>query len=374
MASGIIFGGYLLSEEEFLSIFEEWYKEKSLQLKIDLQAKIILPLEKMIIVSSRINTKGKSVASVRRVKGQYDALKIYLAWEEITRDFFGNGKVNLIAAAKFEGSSYQWTNTVEESSVINASGINIRKKGLDELQEQMKDFESIYAAQDVQEFLNSHYNDLLKTLGDYTLSRKEAAAMHGLLEARKSALNNANFHFTGSTYDRIVFSSQRNAEGKRIDAFMNHIGKYNNQLFSAMSVNRTNANSLENIDLDSHGGFNQIFGNTDEVQPWLVDSLNNASWLSGGDVIVVNDNGAVIYNIQLKSTGKGKTFDLAASFLLTFAKKMTMLIDENNPKELARLMFDNLKTTTANDFVRTENFYESEAYKMIEQKLGLKFQ
>lgn len=138
-----------------------------------------------------------------------------------------------------------------------------------------------------------------------------------------------------------------------------------------MGVNRTTANELENLNLDDHNGFGTIFTNTDEVQPWLVDSLNNASWLSGGDVIVVNDKGAVIYNIQLKSTGKGKTFDLAASFLLTFAKKMAALIDENDPKQLARLMFDNLKTSTANEFQRTEEFFESEAFKMVQKTLGL---
>ena len=48
---------------------------------------------------------------------------------------------------------------------------------------------------DIQDFLNNHYSDLLKTLGGYTLSLNEAKAMHELLEARRSALNNANFHF-----------------------------------------------------------------------------------------------------------------------------------------------------------------------------------
>jgi hypothetical protein len=136
----------------------------------------------------------------------------------------------------------------------------------------------------------------LKTLGGYTLSLNEAKAMHELLEARRSVLNNVNFHFTGSTYDRIVFSSQRNAEGKRVDAFMNHVGKYNRQLFGLMSVGRVAGDSLKNIMLDDHS-FKDIFANTEEVQPWLVDSLNTASWLSGGDIIVVDNQGAVIYNI-----------------------------------------------------------------------------
>lgn len=372
MAVGIIFGQHFLTEEEFLSIFEQWYDVKHLEFQQDLQNKIIQPLQRMLIISSRINSKGKQVSSVRRAKGQYDAKKIYLAWEEITKDFFGNGKISLIGAGKFGSSSFTWTNVVDESAVMNASGINIQKKGLLELQDQMDDIESIFAAQDIQDFLNNHYSDLLKTLGGYTLSLNEAKAMHELLEARRSALNNANFHFTGSTYDRIVFSSQRNAEGKRVDAFMNHVGKYNRQLFGLMSVGRVAGDSLKNIMPDDHAGFGGIFANTGEVQPWLVDSLNTASWLSGGDVIVVDDQGAVIYNIQLKSTGKGKTFDLAASSLLKFATKMNELITAQDKKELARVMFDNLKTSTANDFVRTEEFFESKAYEMVMKELKLK--
>lgn len=372
MAEGIIFGGYILDEREFLSIFTDWYKDKHLQLKQDLQVKIVNRIEEMVKISERTNSKGKTVSSARRVKGKYDARQIYLAWETITKEYFGNDSISLIAAAKFDNESFTWTNNIKESEVINASGINIRKQGLNTLQEQMKDFESVYAAQDVQDFLNNHFSDLLKTLGGYTLNKQEAIAMHILLETRKSALNNADFHFTGSTYDKIVYNSQRNAEGKKLDAFMNHVGKYNSALFSAMAVNRLNAASLSNLPLDDHNGFNSIFANTNEVQPWLVDSLNSASWLSGGDIIVVNDKGAVIYNIQLKSTGKGKTFDVAASFLLSFTKQMIQLIDEDNPEELAKLMYNKLKTSTANEFKRTEDFLESAAYDMVLKNLKLK--
>lgn len=371
MAEGIIFGSYILDEKEFLSIFKEWYKSKHEQLKIDLQVKVINQIEQMIKIGERVNSKGKTVSSVKRIKGKYDAAKIYLAWEEITKEYFGNDSVTLVAAAKFGDKNFTWTNNINESELINSSGINIRKRGLNELQEKMKDFESIYVAQDVQDFLNSHFEDLLKTLGGYTLNIKEAAAMHELLETRKSALNNVDFHFTGSTYDKIVFSSQRNAEGKKLDAFMNHVGRYNAALFSAMRVNRLDATSLSSLNLDEHGGFGAIFSNTAEVQPWLLDSLNSASWLSGGDIVVVDKDGAVIYNIQLKSTGKGKTFDVAASFLLSFAKEMLTLIDQDNPEELAKLMYNKLKTTTANDFNRTEIFFESAAYDMVRKNLGL---
>lgn len=371
--TGIIFGNYFLLEEEFLLIFKEWYEARGKDFQKDLQEKIINQLENMIILSERWSeSKGKTVQVVRRVKEQYDASKIYKAWEDITQRYFGNNKVSLIVAAKFGEQTYQWSNIIEEASVVKQSGIRIRQKGFVTIQEQIQNFEDTLAAQEVQEFLNKHYSDLLKSLGNYVLNIEDAKAMHALLAARKSTLNNVDFHFTGSTYDKIIFDSQKNAEGKRLDAFVNHIGQYNSQLFSVMNVNRINATSLNFLNLDDHRGFNSIFNNPDEVQPWLLDSLNSTSWLSGGDIVVVDNKGAVIYNIQLKTTNRGKTFDLAVSKLLDFTKKMVKLIEEENPETLAKLMFNTLKTTTYSDFVRTEEFYESKTYEMIKQKLEVK--
>jgi hypothetical protein len=81
----------------------------------------------MVKISERTNSKGKTVSSVGRVKGKYDARQIYLAWETITKEYFGNDSISLIAAAKFDNESFTWTNNIKESEVINASGINIRK-------------------------------------------------------------------------------------------------------------------------------------------------------------------------------------------------------------------------------------------------------
>jgi hypothetical protein len=36
MAEGIIFGGYLLSKDEFLIVFKDWYAQRKDELKHDL--------------------------------------------------------------------------------------------------------------------------------------------------------------------------------------------------------------------------------------------------------------------------------------------------------------------------------------------------
>lgn len=375
----IIFGGYALTFNEFKIIFDEWYQSRRMELLKELETNIIAPLEKMIKVSVTVSSDGSRNATVlsshgtaQKIKGAYDAGKIMMAWENLSQKFFGNGQVSLIAAAKFGNEEYSWTNMIPESRVVQPGGIAIRKRKFQNLlSEEEQRVSSVYAAMDVQDYLNNHYKDLLKTLGDYCLNKNEALAMHQLLETRKSNLNNVNFHFTGSTYDKIVFNSQNNAEGKRLDAFMNHVGKYNKILFSLMTMKRVTGKSLENIDLDEHS-FNSIFPRIDEVQPWLLDSLNSSSWLSGGDIIVVDDTGMVIYNIQLKSTGKGKTFDLASSRLFTLAEKMRQLLEEDDPEQLAKTMFTQLKTSTANEFTRTEEFFKEKIYEEVKKNLNLK--
>jgi hypothetical protein len=65
---------------------------------------------------------------------------------------------------------------------------------------------------------------------------------------------------------------------------------------------------------------------------------------------------------------------VAPSLLLSLAKNMISLIDSDKPDDLAELMFNRLKTQSSNDFARADNFIDSEAYKMVEQNLGLKFE
>ena len=46
--------------------------------------------------------------------------------------------------------------------------------------------------------------------------------------------------------------------------------------------------------------------------------------------------------------------------------------NETTPKRLAELMYNELKTTSANDFKRGEDFIENGIYKMVLENLGIK--
>jgi hypothetical protein len=54
-------------------------------------------------------------------------------------------------------------------------------------------------------------------------------------------------HFTGRTYNNIIYSSQRNPEGKRLDAFMNHIGQQHQQLFALLKNGTINISQVQAI-------------------------------------------------------------------------------------------------------------------------------
>lgn len=372
MAKGIIFGGYLLSEEQFIPVFTTWYQERKVEFREALQTQIIDVIKRMVEIDEEGKVVNKNGTAVK-IKGQYDAKVIYTAWEKLTKEYFGNGTISIIAGAKFGSKNYQWTKILDESQVVNSKGIAVRSKGLKALEKQMKDIDTIYAAAEVQDIINNHFDNFVRALDSHELTEEDVTDLRQLLADRKSKLNKLDFT-TKSTYNNIFFASQQNAEGKRLDAYMNHVGNYHKSLFAAMTVGMADARSLNNLVNDVTDDFGTMFDNNrSEVQSWLLDSLNSAAWFTGGDIVVVGDTGQVIYNIQLKTTGKGKTYEVATSSLLNFAIKMRDLIDneEAQPEELARVMYNRLKTTSANEISNTEKFFEEGAYNYVEENLKL---
>lgn len=379
MNEGIIFGGYLLTKDEFDIIFKQWYHKKGQAFKSKLQTDIIDVINEMVISESRVNTKGELVSVDHRIRGKYNAAKIYQAWENITSEFFGNGEVTLIAGVTYGGSQYKWTNNIKESDVMSASGINLRKRGLTKLQEQMEATQAIMAAEEVQNILNNHYGALQKALIDYHMDKESAQQMHIILSKRKSTI--ALRHFTDRNYEDVIFSGQRNADGKKLDAFMNHVGKHHAQLFGLMNSQKINASTLANSQIhykdDNFMEYFQTKSPLGEPQEWLLDSLNTAGWMTGGDVVVVGPYGEIIYNIQLKTTAQkgGKTFELSHKALLEFSKSLVKLFEEESSPEkiqaIGDAMYAKLKTNSANNFEAGDNFIREKTLELVKNTLKL---
>lgn len=375
MAEGIIFGGYLLSEEEFIPLFIEWYEQKGQLFKMELES---LKEELNAMYERRLrdsaSNPGKKKLGVYRTEA-YDASLIYKKWENIQKNYFGNDSVTLIAITRFEGKELTWTKNINENEFITQSGINITAAQFNKMVKTMNDTaETVFAAEIVQQFLRNHYAQMCTQLTKYRINEEEAQMLRESLN-KKSALYKSRFEqFTGKTYGDIIFASQTNAEGKQLDAFMNHIGQYNKQLFYIMTKGNASKNELNSITkFDTHNEFLDIFTKPKVVQPWLVASLNSTSWLTGGDVVVIDDSGAVIYNIQIKSTSEGKNFELALLRLSSLINRMInqMSKEKVNPRTLAKIIFNALKTSSSNEINRTENFIETETYEMIKRNLNL---
>lgn len=377
MAEGIVFGGYLLSKEDFIPIFEQWYEQKGEQFVAKLKA-LESEIKVMIIREMSPSSSNPNISKLRTHRtAEYNAALVYQKWEEIQKEYFGNDAVTLIAITQFEDEQMTWSQNIDESQFVTASGINVSAAQFQKVaRETMNAASTLAAAEEVQNFLRLHYAQLCTQLVSYKINVEEAAELHKRIPKKSALYTNRHEHFTGRSYEDIIFASQGNAEGKRLDAFMNHIGQYNKQIFSLMNSGVANKESLERINnFDTHGAFSEIFNSPSIVQPWLLASLNTTSWLTGGDVIVVDDNGAIIYNIQIKSTSGGKNFELALNRLLSLLIRIIRKTESTRfkPKQLAQMMYNSLKTTSANDIARTENFIESKAYEMVLKNLKLSY-
>ena len=365
--TGIIFGGYLLSKEDFIPLFKEWYEQKGNMLLSELET-----LRNHINGMIRKDTGSKKVYRT----AEYNAQFIYQEWERIQKDYFGNDAITLIAITKFDDQQLSWSQNVKESEFMTPSGINITAAQFQRVIQNTVDAAStLSAAEEIQQFFRLHYAQMCTQLSEYNINVKEAYELHKRIPKNSALYSNRHDHFTGRTYDDIIYSNMKNAEGKRLDAFMNHVAQYNKQLFGLMSSRVANKNSLAKIkDLDTHGGFKNIFNNTNIVQPWLLASLNTTSWLTGGDVVVIDNTGAVIYNIQIKSTASGKNFELSLLRLESLISRLIQSTKSNTfkPEQLANIMYNSLKTTSSNQVQETEKFIESAAYELVRKNLQLK--
>lgn len=380
MAEGIIFGGHLLDKDTFIKIFEEWYNEKNQKFYQDL---VVLKdeISQMYIMEARESQSHPGVwKNAMRRQSSYNAKKIYDRWEQIQKNYFGNNAVTLIAITKFGEKEWTWSQNIEEASVMTEGGINVTKTQLNAAVGSLdKDLAAYAAAKDIQDFFRKHYGDMCNQLTGYKMNNTDAEILHRTISSKSPLYQSRHESFTGRSYGEIIFASQGNAEGKQLDAFMNHIAQYNKELFGLMSTSVVNGDQLTNIEVDDHDGFSGIFSSPQKVQPWLLASLNSASWLTGGDVVVIDKSGAVIYNIQIKSTmaDSGKNFELALTRLESLIDRLIKRMEKMHenpklkPRTLANMMYKSLKTTSSNDVARSKSFMETEAYNTVRKNLNL---
>lgn len=158
---------------------------------------------------------------------------------------------------------------------------------------------------------------------------------------------------------------------------MNHVGQYHSELFNLLKGGHVSGEQLSTVHLKYFDDdFKDYFANSPaQAQKWLLDSLNTTSWLTGGDIVVTDNKGKVIYNIQLKTTAAkyGKTFGVATSALVSFIQELINLIDQDsNVNTIAEYMFDKLKTEAANGLTTQETKLSDVILNEIYENLRIK--
>ena len=335
MAEGIIFGGYLLNELEFKQIFKEFYQQRGLEFS-----------NSILELLNLINTK------------QITKQQLFQMWDTIEVNIFGNNTVQFLGMIQSPNSNeYNFTKIVDETEVLRKSSLNLNKKMLlnklvDEIDKQK--------AIDLERELNQHYITLLNSLEE-PVSREEAHRIHLLyaLKKRKMELE----HLTGRSYNEIFFTMTQ-GEGKRTDAYMNHISNHHPKFLSFLS-NISNMTALPTLSgtVKEEEGDNFIY--------LLYNALNSVAWYASGDLVVINDQKKVIYNIQLKSSiRQSQSYHIAFSQLKTFLTNLTTNLTDVD--QIATIMYKNLKIQASNELQQGDMFLEEETFKWVKENLKIK--
>lgn len=334
---GAMLGGYLLPKQEFISLMVELLqvKDRAIEIALDNTLKFI---------------------DAGQVKMAYSE------WSKFQTELLMNPTTSLLAILNFYSSQNQtWTFVDdEENAIANKSGaLNIEK--IDQ------DLKREYNAQILTKHLSNMFNDVS--------SRMEDDEIHYLYGLNKSEiykqLNPIKYGDGVYTYKTAVYGNVfgKYLNGKIADAYLNHIGathwEYLNN-FSQRGV-LPNGDHLLNSSVKQE---ERAIHNLNFIR-LLMASTNRTAWYTGGDLIVTNNTGQVVANIQLKtSSGTGawigniRTATLKNQILLI---KTTLL---NDHQTTAQNFYEMLKTSSVGESLGDAVI--KEAYSLAEKNLKLK--
>ena len=87
-------------------------------------------------------------------------------------------------------------------------------------------------------------------------------------------------------------------QGQVIDGFINHMAQYHDFFIPFLKGKI----EIDEKQLNKNISVYEELNSQDKFAKMLKESTNTTRWYTGGDLIVINKDGKVIYNIQIKST------------------------------------------------------------------------
>lgn len=335
MAEGIIFKGFLLSRDEFIQI-----------VKTEIGQSIMTDLQKDITNLLELDFKNANL--------------IFNQWNEIQKKYFFPTTILGVSIEMPDESNktYTFSTSVAESETLGGNDIVFKK------------IMAIKMSEEAQDILNKHYMQMLAEINSSTFSKEEAQYFHIYLwyqfqkvtsysklaktaiqktrndRAINSAKTRYKEHYTNQPYNKIYGALPGfSKEGKQLDAFMNHMGAHHANLFN-------NSSTIASSVLPSLLNLSKSVG-TEEGSHFfylLLESLNTTPWYAGGDIVVVDETGQVIYNIQLKSSARSNArFKIRTNQLYRQLLQIQNAYLSTNLEKAANIIYDALKIETAND-------------------------
>lgn len=257
---GAMIGGFLLPEKEFKDIVKQ----------------LFLNIDYVKYLENIIDRALKNIHS-KNIRAAYKNI------EEFETEIFKNPSVSimLITNLNSDKGQYKQAQNKNEKNVI-------RKSGKISYSQTIK---NNLLNEEITSILSEHLLNLIKMIDTTELSDEQINNLFKLYKFQ----NKENKRIMGSQayYSRnlkeIIYGDNPQYKGQIADAFLNHLGNMHKELFSGRIENMTPF--LQTVMEEEGANFYQL----------LIDSTNNTPQYTGGDLILLNSNGEVIANIQLKT-------------------------------------------------------------------------
>ena len=252
-----------------------------------------------------------------------DYQQIYKAWEQLQKDLLNNMNVSLLAVTHFynQNGSQEWK-LYDEGSVITPSGrIDLTKA------------DQNIMTLSVSQIFARHLSGLFNSLKSEKPSEEQLDKIRSSIQINSIGKD--------PTFKNAIWSAQEQKtvkyRGQVADAFLQHVGAYHAQYLK----------TSDNIKLKN---FSTSAFREEGPEAWidrLIESKNRTGWWTGGDLILLDNKGNVVFNIQLKTSAKegASIGNLALVEFNKHIKKITDLFQNNNYEAIANQFYNMVKTS-----------------------------
>ena len=365
---GIIFHDFFLSKDTFLPLYEEYYQEK----KIEINASV----NELLILLEQYNVKNVSPAMAK---------KFQFLWKKFQGQVLANKKpLQLLVSYRGDGTGEQ----AQFSQILNQEKVEetVNTKygytyGINTGNQLIKDSMQIIQAQNIENFLRVHLSGLLNQLYS-KIDSYTAQALHKyhnqLINKNYTNRVKKRLHITNSPWYKIIYGEMPFVawQGNAYEAFLNHMANHEPSLFSYLSSHGKNAAKIFNYNIQKKDVFSEEGGHSPDLGHFpqlMMGQINSIPWFAGGDIIIINEKLEVIYNIQLKTTGK-KNPTVFKENIIRLKNFLIQFNSLTSVKDKAELLFKEFQNSIANSSI-AENLSkktEDEIMNLIKKQLQLK--